>query len=126
MKSKCLALLLVTVGLAAIARPLAAADTALRIVVVQTADPAAYTAEIERGAAMMAAAGSPARIRVWQARFAGDEAGTVVVSVEYPSLAALAADDALFAGNADVRAWLKGLDAIRTIVSDSIYRELTP
>jgi len=126
MKSKCLALLLVLVGVAALAQPLAAADTALRIIIVETDDVGAYVAEVGRGRALMAAAGSQATIRIWQARFAGVEAGTVVVSVEYPTLAALAADDALFSGNAEIRTWLQGLDALRTIVSDSLYRELTP
>ncbi|MCI0619199.1 hypothetical protein L0244_40025, partial [bacterium] len=60
------------------------------------------------------------------ARFAGDETGTVVASAEYPDLAALAADDARMAENAELREWLKGLDKIRKIVSDSIYTELKP
>jgi len=56
--------------------------------------------------------------------FAGDEAGTVVVSIEYPSLSALAADDEKMRTNAEIAAWLKGLDKVRKVVSDSIYREL--
>jgi hypothetical protein len=118
--------LLALVGIAAFAGPLTAADTALRVVVVETDDVGAYVAEVSRGMALMTAAGSQAKLRIWQARFAGTEAGTVIVSVEYPNLAALAEDDAMMAGNGDVRAWLAGLDKIRTIVSDSLYRELTP
>ncbi len=100
--------------------------TVLRVVVVQTDNPAQYAQELEKGKALMNKAGSPIVLRVWQARFAGDDAGLVVASAEYPDLAALAADDARLANSAELREWLKGLDKIRKIVSDSIYTELKP
>jgi hypothetical protein len=105
---------------------LTADATALRIVVVQTDNPTQYVQELEKGKALMKKAGSPVVLRVWQARFAGDQTGTVVASAEYPDLAALAAEDARMAENAELREWLKGLDKIRKIVSDSIYMELKP
>jgi hypothetical protein len=98
--------------------------TVLRVVVVQTEDAQAYTKEIMRGQDLLTKAGSAGKIRVWRARFAGDEAGSVVVSVEYPDLEAVAADDKRMAENAEVSAWLKGLDKIRKIVSDSLYTEM--
>jgi hypothetical protein len=98
--------------------------TVLRVVVVQTEDPDAYTKSIQQGQELLTKAGSSGKIRVWRARFAGDEAGTVVVSVEYPDLAAIAADDKRMAENAEISAWLKSLDKLRKIVSDSIYTEL--
>jgi glutamine cyclotransferase len=97
--------------------------TVLRVVVVKTDDPAAYAQEIEKGRQVMKSLGVQGQTRVWQARFAGPEAGAVVVSIEYPSMAAFA--DAVAKTNAsnEYQAWLKGLDKVRKIVSDSIYTE---
>jgi hypothetical protein len=47
-----------------------------------------------------------------------------VVSAEYPSLADYASDNAKLGANAEFQTWLKGLDKIRKIVSDSLYDEL--
>ena len=63
-------------------------------------------------------------IRVWQATFAGDETGTVVVSIDYPDLASLAHDAEIQATSAEVQAWIAGLASMRKIVSDSLYQEL--
>jgi hypothetical protein len=48
------------------------------------------------------------------------------VSVEYPNIAALAADDAKIAATTEYRDWIKGLDKLRKIESDSLYEELKP
>jgi hypothetical protein len=105
----------------------AAAEAAvLRVVVVQASDAGAYAKAIEQGKALLKAKGSPGSIRIWRGRFAGSDAGAIVVSVEYPSLEALAKDDALMAADPELRTWLQGLDKLRKIVSDSIYQELTP
>ena len=100
--------------------------TVLRVVVVQTADAAAYVKEIERGQALMKKAGFTEQIRVWRARFAGQEAGAVVVSVEYADMTTFAAEDKKMQTDPEISAWLKGLDKIRKIVSDSLYDELKP
>jgi len=97
--------------------------TVLRVVVVKTDNMAAYVDAIGKGREIMKKLGSPAVTRVWQARFAGPEAGTVVVSIEYPSVAAFAEDYARIGGSAEYQEWLKGLSKIRTIVSDSLYNE---
>ena len=55
--------------------------TVLRVVVVKTDDPAAYAQEIEKGRQVMKSLGIQGQTRVWQARFAGPEAGAVVVSI---------------------------------------------
>ena len=104
--------------------PTIAADTVLRVVVVQTDDVAGYVKQIEEGKALLNKTGSPAKLRIWRASFAGPETGSVVVSLEYESLQALAADMAKLADNVEFQTWLKGLDEIRKILSDSIYREL--
>ena len=97
----------------------------LRVVVVQASDADAYVKAIEQGKALLKAKGSSATIRVWRARFAGNEAGSIVVSIEYPNLEVLAKDDAKMATDPELKAWLQGLDKVRKIVSDSIYNELT-
>jgi hypothetical protein len=102
----------------------AANASTLRVVVVQTSDVAAYMKGLQDGQALLKSKGSSGQIRAWIARYAGPESGSIVVSVEYPSLEALAKDDAMMRNDADLRAWLQGLAKIRKIVSDSIYEEL--
>jgi hypothetical protein len=97
--------------------------TVLRVVVVKTDNPAAYVQEIEKGRQIMKSLGIQGTTRVWQARFAGPEAGAIVSSIEYPSFDALA--DAYKKTNAspEYQAWVKDLEKIRKIVSDSLYTE---
>ena len=97
-----------------------------RVVVVQASDAAGYIKSIEQGKALLKSKGSPGAIRVWRARFAGDRAGAIVVTIEYPSLEALAKDDVRLQTDPELRAWVQGLDKFRKIVSDSIYEEMTP
>jgi len=98
----------------------------LRVVVVQTEDAAGYGKALDQGNALLKSKGSSAVIRVWRARFAGPDTGAVVASVEYPSLEALARDDARMASDPELRAWLQSLAKLRKIVSDSVYEELVP
>ena len=97
----------------------------LRVVVVQTDDVGAYTAQLSEGNKMLTRVDSNFTMRAWQATFSGDTTGSVIVAVEYPgSLSDFAqawekalADEAL-------AEWLAGLSGLRTIVSDSLYDEL--
>jgi hypothetical protein len=100
--------------------------TILRVVVVATDDAAAYEKQIEQGQALLKKMGSTAIIRVWRARYAGEHAGSVVVSIEYPDLVAFANEDKKVGADPEYQAWLKGLNKIRKVVSDSLYDELTP
>ena len=97
--------------------------TVLRVVTVQTDDLGAYVKQIEQGQALLKKLGSPAVLRVWRARFAGPEAGTVVVSIAYADMATFAADDSKVAADPEYAAWLKGLSKIRKVVSDSLFEE---
>ena len=97
--------------------------TVLRVVIVKTDNPAAYAQEIDKGRQIMKGIGIQAVTRVWQARYAGPEAGAMVVSVEYPSWAAFADAYAKINSSSEYQAWVKGLDKMRTIVSDSLYTE---
>jgi ABC-type sugar transport system substrate-binding protein len=98
--------------------------TILRVVIVKTDNAAAYAQALEKGKEIMKRLDVSYQVRVWQATFAGPNAGTVVAAIEYPSLAALADAQAKLAADKEGQAWMKELDKIRTIVSDSIYREL--
>ena len=95
-----------------------------RVVMVQTSDMPAYLANIEKIRAIQKRLGTSAQLRVWRARFAGDEAGSIVVAIEYPDLATYAANDAKDRADPEFQAVLKDMDRIRKIVSDSIYDEL--
>jgi hypothetical protein len=124
MKSK--SVLLVVLLLACAFLTSTAQATVLRVVTVQTDDAGAYMKQIEQGQALLKKLGSSAIIRVWRARYAGPDAGTIVVSIEYPDLVTFATEDKKLSADADYQAWLKGLAKIRKIVSDSLYDELKP
>jgi hypothetical protein len=124
MRLRLAALFVVVTLLLSVAPLLAAEPTVLRVVVVQAEDAAAYVKEIDRGRAIMKRLGSPAEVRVWRARFAGEEAGAIVVSLLYPNLTALAADDAKMGADAEFQSWLQGLAKVRKVVSDSLYTEM--
>ena len=112
----------VVLGLLAMAGGAQAA--VMRVVVVQTTDVAAYTKELAQVQAHMTRLGGTATIRAWRARFAGSDTGSIVVSVEYKYMAEFAAIDAKMRDDAANVATMKNMDAIRTIISDSLYDEL--
>lgn len=98
----------------------------LRVIVVQTDDLSAYVKEVERGKAIVKRLEGTATIRVWRARFAGPDAGRVVVTLEYPDLAAYVNDDTKLSADPEFQAFLKGITKMRKIVSDSLYDEQHP
>ena len=98
--------------------------TVLRVVTIKTDDVSAYLQQLEKGKEIMKKLGITQQIRVWQATFAGPNAGSVVAAIEYPSMAAFAEADAKTRADKDYQAWLKETLKIRTIVSDSLYHEL--
>jgi ABC-type sugar transport system substrate-binding protein len=122
-KSTSMAVVILLVLAALSSTAFAQKATVLRVVVVKTDDVAAYVQEIEKGRQVMKGIGIQAQTRVWQAKFAGPEAGAVVVSIEYPSMTAFADAVAKTNSSSEYQAWLKGLDKLRKIVSDSLYTE---
>jgi hypothetical protein len=98
--------------------------TVIRVVIVKTDNPTAYVQSLEKAKDIMKRAGITATIHVYQAQFAGPDAGAVVASIEYPSLTALAEADTKLRADKEYGEWIKELNKIRTIISDSIYREL--
>lgn len=97
----------------------------IRSVTVETSNVESYAKEIAVASDIMKRAGSEGVIRVWVGRYAGESAGSVVVTVEYPDMASLARDYETMRTNEEFGAWLKKLSGLRTIVSDSIYQEVT-
>jgi hypothetical protein len=93
----------------------------LRVLVVQPTDLSAYVREVGTLQGLLKKAGSPARLRVWEATYAGPDTGTVVVSIEVPNLAALAKITELESSNAEISAELKKVRGMRKAVSDSLY-----
>lgn len=116
--------LMFALGLGVSTAALAEAKTYLRVIVVKTEDAPAYLRELDKGKAMLKRLGVPVQMRVWRATFAGPETGTMIISQEYPSFAAFADGAAKTAADPEFGQWLKGLDKLRKIASDSLYQEL--
>ena len=102
----------------------AAEPVALRVIVVQPTDLKAYVHELGNAQGLIKKAGVSAIVRIWQAQFAGSDAGTVIVSLEFANMAALAHYYEAARSNADLAAELAKLATMRKIVSDSLYTEL--
>ena len=80
--------------------------------------------ELDTNRALMKKLGVNMQLRVFRATFAGPNTGTIVVTQEYASWAALSDAQAKTAADPEFSKWLKNLDTVRTITSDSLYREL--
>ena len=98
----------------------------MRVIVVQSTDLKAYLHEVATLRAQFKKIGLPVTLRAWRARFAGSEAGAIVVSVEVPDLATLAKVDDAQKGNSEIAATMQRIEGLRKIASDSIYEELSP
>ena len=98
-------------------------STVLRVVI-KTDNVPAYLQLLEKGKEIQRKIGLTPQLRVWRATLAGPDAGAIVVAIEYPSLVAFADADARMRADKDYQDWLKDLDKIRTVVSESIYKEL--
>lgn len=98
----------------------------LRVLVIKTDNLDHYAAEIAKGQAMITAKGARATLRVWRARFAGPEAGSVIVTVEYPSLQAYVDTERTMNADAEYVAWYRALGKRRAVVSDSLFDGVEP
>jgi len=116
----------VVLALALLAGTANAAAPIARIIVVQTTDLSAYLKEVGNLRAQFRKIAPSVSLRVFRARFAGPEAGTVVVAVEMPDLATLARIDELQKSNTEVAATMERIGKLRKIVSDSLYEEVSP
>ena len=104
---------------------LADEHSTLRVVVVETDDAAAYITQLNKGSMLIKAITPKMTIRAWQATFAGDATGAMIVGLEYPgSLADFANAWEKVQADKSVAQWLTGLAGLRKIVSDSLYNEI--
>jgi hypothetical protein len=98
----------------------------LRVVIVDTDDAAAYTAQLKEGSRLIKKVAPKMTMRAWRATFAGNATGAVIVGLEYPgSLADFATAWEKIQADKSVSKWLSGLSGLRTIVSDSLYNEIS-
>ena len=98
----------------------------LRVVTVATEDADAYIVQLRKGKKMMMGIDSMMQMRAWRGTFAGEAAGSIIVSLEYPgSLSAFAAAWEKTLADKDMSAWLNGLSGLRELVSDSLYQEIS-
>lgn len=98
----------------------------LRVVMVDTDDAAAYTAQLKEGSRLIKKVAPKMTMRAWRATFAGNATGAVIVGLEYPgSLADFATAWEKIQADKSVSKWLSGLSGLRTIVSDSLYSEIS-
>lgn len=95
-----------------------------RVIVVETSDTAGYLKELDKLRAINKRLGIPDNPRVWRARFAGEQTGSVVVVIEAADMATYFANDTKQRADDEFQAILKTLDGLRKIVSDSLYEEL--
>jgi hypothetical protein len=110
-------------GLLLCGSPIAQAAV-FRVVVVEVGDTGMYMKEIENLRAAMQRLKVDGSVRVMRARFAGEEAGKLVVTAEYKDMASYAASDAALNADQEYTATMRRIGALRKIVSDSLYEEL--
>jgi hypothetical protein len=101
-----------------------AGNAATRVTVVKTDNAAAYVQEIAKLRQIAKRLAVPVTIRVWRTTFGGPNTGSIIVASEYPSLAALAEGMTKVNADPEYSQVIKGLDKIRTVLSDSIVQEL--
>jgi len=102
----------------------ASAATIARVIGVQVTDIKAYAHEVDVLQGQFKKAGVAVTIHIWRARFAGSEAGTLIVAIEMPDLATLAKVDELQKSNPEIAATMQRIGPLRKIVSDSLYEEV--
>lgn len=125
MRTRLVSLALALVMLGSVAPALSAADTPVqRVIVVQTDDLNAYLKELDTARAISKRLGGTGNIRAWRARFAGEAAGSVVVTLEYTSMVAYAKEEEKAQADPEEQALIARLNKMRKIVSDSLYTEL--
>jgi hypothetical protein len=98
----------------------AANAAALRVVIVQADDVAAYTKALSEGQKLLKDLGSAGKLRAWLARYAGPDSGAVAVAIEYADLETLDADEKKSSADPAFQKWLKDLGKHRKIISYSI------
>jgi hypothetical protein len=85
-----------------------------------------YRQELKKIRAIQTRLGSKGTMRVWNVTAGGADAGQVLVGLEYPDAASWAADSGKMQADAEWQKVQAGLAGIRTVVSNSIWRDISP
>lgn len=86
----------------------------------------AYLAEVKKLRGIQDRLGVKGGIRAWHAAVAGTNTGNVFVVLDHASLADYAEATATVQADAEYASTLAGLDSMRTLLSSSLYQEITP
>ncbi len=85
-----------------------------------------YRQELKKIRAIQTRLGSKGTMRVWNVTAGGADAGTVLVGLEYPDAASWAADSGKMQADAEWQKVQAGLAGIRTVVSNAVWRDISP
>lgn len=86
----------------------------------------AYRAELKKLKAVIARIDAKATVRAWEATAAGEDSGNVLVGIEYADDASWAAGSGKMQSDAEWQKIVAGLTGLRTVVSTSIWRDVSP
>jgi hypothetical protein len=84
-----------------------------------------YISQVKKLQGVMERLEAGSNVEAWQVTAGGPATGTTFVSLEYPSLVAYAESSAKTEGDAEFQKLIGGLDALRTIESVSLYRQVS-
>src|SRR5580700_673051 len=102
----------------------AGSGACLRVIVVKTDNVTNYLHELDKARAMSKRLGVAVQIHAYRATYAGTDTGELVVTIEYASFQAMAEAQVKQDADKEFSSWMASLEKMRTITSDSIYREL--
>jgi hypothetical protein len=85
-----------------------------------------YLEKVKKAQTMAMRLGMPPA-RVWRATLAGPDTGTILIGIEFPTLAAMEEAQRKVAADADWQKLMKEMDKSgRTVVSNSLFEDITP
>jgi hypothetical protein len=83
-----------------------------------------YLAQVKQLQGVMKGLGAGSNVEAWQVTAGGPNTGTTFVALEYPNLVAYAESTTKTQADAEFRKLISGFDALRTIESVSLYRQV--
>ncbi len=124
-----LALVLAVAGLA-MAKPAAAAhhEAVIQVVTVDVKPGKLekYQKQVKKLAGIMERLGSRGSLRMWRATTGGPDTGQILVALEFANAAAWAADTTKMQNDEEWQKTISGLDDLRTVESNSVWRDISP
>ena len=90
------------------------------------ADLPGFLGQMERGRSINERLQTQGTARVFQSTLAGPSVGNVVIAVEYPSMQAMAAANALQSGDAEWQQYVRDVVSNYKVVSNSLSIDVTP